>query len=190
MAANLALCPSHKSELISTDTAHTSLLFIHTHTQIILVCVKIKFNSSFKGQAHQKWEPGKKNNNNNNNNNCHQVWRPKKKNPKRSYGFASRLSFSEDDASSCLSFSLLTCSVLWGWFRERGGITTKLGVGCERQQIKAWMQTSYFDAEWRQFSSHRLCRYVSLMAPNVKTPMASGCSGPKNKLRNYNQNIY
>lgn len=23
------------------------------------------------------------------------------------------------------------------------------------------------------------------MAPNVKTPMASGCSGPKNKLRNF-----
>ena len=46
--------PSHKQEFILTDTAQTSLLFIHTHTQIILVCVKIKVNSSFKGQAHQK----------------------------------------------------------------------------------------------------------------------------------------
>lgn len=45
--------------------------YSYTRTRIILVCVKIKVNSSFKGQAHQKWEPWKKKEN------CHQVWRPK-----------------------------------------------------------------------------------------------------------------
>lgn len=78
--------------------------YSHTHTQIILVCVKIKFNSSFKGQAHQTWEPGK----------TKLPSSMKTKNPEKLQLTLSP-SFS---ISSRRPFSLLTCTMFWEGSRE------------------------------------------------------------------------
>lgn len=116
--------------------------YSYTRTRIILVCVKIKVNSSFKGQAHQKWEP----------------WKKKKtaikyedQKPEK-LRLASPLSFSERIISPFFLPFDLSCILRT--------IQRRNVQRCERRQIKAWIQTPYLPLEFRQFILHCLRQCV------------------------------